>query len=56
VYVLGPVEILAGRPAVGALPEEILGPLRTRWLAATAAYRPAAEFGSAAGELVSRPA
>jgi hypothetical protein len=55
VYVLGPVEILAGAPAAGMLPEEILGSLRTRWLTATAAYRPAAEFGSAAVELVSRP-
>jgi hypothetical protein len=88
VYVLGPLEILAGGTAagalpgeiagalpgeisgtltgeiagvspgetVGALPGEIAGPLRTRWLAATAAYPPAAEFGSAAGELVSRSA
>src|SRR5579862_8716215 len=56
VYVLGPVEILAGGTAAGALPEEISGPLRTRWLAAAAAYPPAAEFGSAAGELASRPA
>jgi len=56
VYVLGPVEILAVGPAAGALPEAIIGPLHTRWLAATAAYPPAAEFGSAAGELVSRPA
>ncbi|MGH3256811.1 MAG: hypothetical protein ACRDOU_15700 [Streptosporangiaceae bacterium] len=69
VYVLGPVEILAGGTAAGvpggtvadaagaagALPEAIAGPLRTRWLAATAAYPPAAEFASAAGELVSRP-
>jgi hypothetical protein len=55
VYVLGPVEILAGGPAAGALPAQIAGPLRARWLAATAAYPPAAEFGSAAGELV-RPA
>jgi len=40
---------------VGALPEEIIGPLRTRWLAAASVYPPAAEFGSAAEELVSRP-
>jgi hypothetical protein len=53
VYVLGPAEILAGGSAAGALPAEIVGPLRARWLAATAAYPPAAEFGSAAGELVS---
>jgi len=56
VYVLGPVEILAGGTAAGALPEEIIGSLRTRWLAAAAAYPPAAEFASAAGELVHRPA
>jgi hypothetical protein len=56
VYVLGPVEILAGGTAAGALPAEVIGPLRTRWLAAAAAYPPAAEFASAARELVSRPA
>jgi hypothetical protein len=70
VYVLGPVEILAGRTAAGVrpeeiarppegialLPEELAGPLRTRWLAAAAAYPPAAEFSAAAGELVNRPA
>ncbi|HEY6294456.1 MAG TPA: hypothetical protein VIX15_02245, partial [Streptosporangiaceae bacterium] len=56
VYVLGPVEILAGGTAGGGLPEEIIGPLRARWLAATAAYPPAAEFGAAAWELVHRPA
>ena len=52
VYVLGPLEILTGGTAVGALPEEIIGPLRTRWLAAAAAYPPAADFAAAAGELV----
>jgi hypothetical protein len=52
-----PGEIAGVLPGeIVALPEEIAGPLRTRWLAATAAYPPAAEFGSAAGELVSRPA
>jgi len=80
VYVLGPVEILAGATAAGALtaeitgaltaeitgalpgeltralPGELTGPLRARWLAATVAYPPAAEFGFAAGQLVSRPA
>ena len=45
VLLLGPVEILAGGPAAGMLPEEILGSLRTRWLTATAAYRPAARIG-----------
>jgi hypothetical protein len=65
VYVLGPVEILAGgtaagalpgETAAGALPDQIIGPLRARWLVATAAYPPAAEFGSAAGDLVRRRA
>jgi hypothetical protein len=56
VYVLGPLEILAGGTAAGALPEEIIGPLRTRWLAAVAAYPPAADFAYAAGQLVRRPA
>jgi len=56
VYVLGPLEILAGGTAAGALPEEITGTLRARWLAASAAYPPAAAFGTAAGQLVSRPA
>src|SRR5579862_1146165 len=56
VYVLGPLETLVGGTAAGALPREIIGPLRSRWLAATAAYPPAAEFAYAAGDLVSRPA
>jgi len=55
VYVLGPLDILTGGRAGSALPEEIIGPLRTRWLAATAAYPPAADFAAAA-ELVRRPA
>jgi hypothetical protein len=56
VYVLGPLEVLAGRAAGRALPAEITGPLRARWLAACAAYPPAAAFGSAAAELVDRSA
>jgi hypothetical protein len=57
VYVLGPLEILAGGRADGALlPEGITGPLRARWRAASEAYPPAAALGCAAAELVSRPA
>jgi hypothetical protein len=56
VYVLGPLEVLAGGAAGRALPAEITGPLRARWLAACAAYPPAAAFGSAAAELVDRSA
>jgi hypothetical protein len=52
VYVLGPLEILAGGPAAGALPEEIIGTLRTRWLAACAVFPPAAALGAAAAELL----
>jgi hypothetical protein len=53
VYVLGPLEILSDGTA-GALPEEVTGPLHTRWLAASAAYPPAAAFGSAAALLSGR--
>jgi hypothetical protein len=56
VYVLGPLEVLAGGAAGRALPAEITGALRARWLAACAAYPPAAAFGSAAFELVDRSA
>jgi hypothetical protein len=56
VYVLGPLEVLAGGAAGHALPAEITGALRARWLAACAAYPPAAAFGSAAFELVDRSA
>ena len=52
VYVLGPLEVLADGAAGRALPAKITGPLRARWLAACAAYPPAATFGSAAAELV----
>ena len=55
VYVLGPLEVLAGGPAAAALPAEITRPLRDRWRSACAAYPPAAAFGSAAAELVGRP-
>jgi hypothetical protein len=53
VYVLGPLEILAGTKA-SALPEDIAGSLRARWLAASAVYPPAAAFGSAADLLIRR--
>ena len=49
---LGPLEILAGGTAARALPEEIIGPLRTRWLAACADYPPAGAFEAAAANLV----
>jgi hypothetical protein len=52
VYLLGPLEVLAGGPAANALPEEIVGSLRGRWRAACAAYPPAATFGSAAAALI----
>jgi hypothetical protein len=54
VYVLGPLEVLTGGDAARALPEQIVGSLRARWRSACAAYPPAAAFGSAAAELLSR--
>jgi hypothetical protein len=54
VYVRGPLEILTGGDAAGALPEQIVGSLRARWRSACAAYPPAAAFGSAAAELLGR--
>jgi len=51
VYVLGPLEVLAGGPAAAALPAEISTSLRDRWRRACAAYPPAAAFGSAAADL-----
>ena len=54
VYLLGPIEVLAGGAAAAALPEELISALRDRWRAACAAYPPAAAFGSAAANLVSR--
>jgi len=56
VYVLGPLEVLAGSPASTALPPELTRSLRDRWRSACAAYPPAAAFASAAAELISRPA
>jgi hypothetical protein len=56
VYVLGPLDVLAGGPASATLPPEITRSLHDRWLDACAAYPPAAAFGSAAAELVSRGA
>jgi hypothetical protein len=54
VYVLGPLEVLAGGAAARALPEQITGSLCARWRAARAAYPPAAALGSAAAELLDR--
>ncbi len=56
VYLLGPLEVLAGGPAFAALPTEITRSLHDRWRSACAAYPPAAAFGSAAAELVGRSA
>jgi hypothetical protein len=56
VYLLGPLQVLAGGAAAEALPEEIIGSLRDRWRAACAAYPPAATFGSAAAALMARSA
>jgi hypothetical protein len=56
VYVLGPLEVLVGRPAAAALPAEITRSLHDRWRSACAAYPPAAAFGSAAADLIGRPA
>ena len=56
VYLLGPLEVLAGGVAGQALPEEIIEPLRDRWRAACTAYPPAATFGSAAAALIARSA
>ncbi|HTX29480.1 MAG TPA: hypothetical protein VME19_20940 [Streptosporangiaceae bacterium] len=55
VYVLGPLELLVRATAGEALPlpGEITGSLRSRWLAASAAYPPAAAFGLAAAGLIS---
>ncbi len=52
VYVLGPLEVLAGGDTARELPEEILTALRTRWSAACAAYPPAGAFAAAAANLV----
>jgi hypothetical protein len=69
VYVLGPLDVLAGGAATrglldvlagsaatrGLLPGEIVGPLHARWRAACAAYPPAAAFGHAAVDLAAGP-
>ena len=54
VYLLGPLEVLTGGAAADALPGEIAGALSDRWHAACSAYPPAATFGSAATELITR--
>ena len=54
VYLLGPIEILAGGAAAAALPDELISSLRDRWWAACAAYPPAAAFGSAAAHLIGK--
>jgi len=52
VYLLGPLEVLAGGAAADALPEDIISSLRDRWRAASAAYPPAGAFGAAAADLI----
>jgi hypothetical protein len=56
VYVLGPLEILGPEEVAGAavraLPAELTGSLRARWVAASAAYPPAAAFRSAAAAVL----
>jgi hypothetical protein len=56
VYLLGPIEVLAGGAAAAALPDDLISSLRGRWRAACAAYPPAAAFGSAAAHLIGRSA
>jgi hypothetical protein len=51
VYLLGPLDVLAGGAAARALPAELSAALHDRWRAASAAYPPAAAFGAAAGGL-----
>jgi len=53
VYLLGPLEVLAGGPASAALPPGLTGSLHDRWRSACAAYPPAAAFPSAAATLLS---
>src|SRR6266568_4555105 len=53
VYLLGPLEVLAGGPAFAALPPGLARSLRDRWRGARAAYPPAAAFTSAAASLLS---
>jgi hypothetical protein len=54
VYLLGPLEVLTGGDVVRALPEQLVGALRSRWRSACAAYPPAATFAAAAAEVVGR--
>ena len=51
-YVLGPLRILAGHDLGPLLPADLSRPLLSRWLAACAAYRPAAEVAAAAADLL----
>jgi hypothetical protein len=55
VYLLGPLEVLAGGAAADALPQELLSALRDRWRAACAAYPPAATFAQSAATLITSP-
>jgi hypothetical protein len=54
VYLLGPLDVLAGGPAAAALPADLVSSLYDRWRAACAAYPPAVAFASAAAALIAR--
>jgi hypothetical protein len=54
VYLLGPLDVLAGGPAAAALPADLVSALHDRWRAACAAYPPAMAFASAAVALITR--
>jgi len=54
VYLLGPLEVLAGGHAAAALPAGLVSSLRDRWRDACAAYPPAVTFASAAAALIAR--
>ena len=56
VYVLGPLEVLAGGPAAAALPSGLIRSLHDRWQDVCATFPPAAAFGAAAAALVSQGA
>ena len=54
VYLLGPLDVLAGGPAAAALPADLVSSLHDRWRAACSAYPPAVAFASAAATLIAR--
>jgi hypothetical protein len=52
VYLLGPLDVLAGGPTAAALPAGLISSLHDRWRAACAAYPPAVALTSAAATLI----